>query len=224
VPRYRGYFQTDTGTSVSLRNLGQNGWTRSELLNALRTDSNFRDSVRGSALVTWDIGGNDMRDVRDAYQNGTCNLACADAGVDAVKSNWNAIIAEILALRGESSPPARTIIRTMNLYNPYVNEDKLSDSDGNGTSDFQELLPYFKELNGHIGASAAAAGILCADVALAFNGAASDEDPAGKDYIRFDGLHPNDLGHKVMADLLRALGYSPLSTPGNSAATCRTVL
>ena len=225
VPRYQEYIQNDTRSSVSLRNLAQNGWTSADLLTALQTDDNFRSSVRGSAVITWDIGGNDMRHVREAYKNGTCDDACVAASVEAIKSNWNAIVVEILALRSETAPPSRTIIRTMNLYNPYVNEDMLADSDGDTTSDFDELLPAFRSLNAHIGESTQAAGILCADVALAFNGADSREDPAGKGYIAFDGLHPNDTGHKVMADLLRALGYQPLSTKAaQTTASCRTVL
>ena len=223
VPRYQDYIQSDTRASVSLRNLAQNGWTSADLLTALQTDDNFRSSVRSAAVVTWDIGGNDMRHVREAYQNGTCDSACLDASVAAINSNWDGIMAQIVALRAESAPPAKTIIRTMNLYNPYVNEDKVTYSHGT-TSDFEVLLPYFKMVNNHIGSSTSAAGILCADVALAFNGAASDEDPADKGYISFDGLHPNDLGHKVMADLLRALGYGPLASAGNVTLTCRSTL
>jgi lysophospholipase L1-like esterase len=224
VPRYQDYVQTDARASVSLRNLAQNGWTSADLLNALQTDDNFRSSVRSAAVVTWDIGGNDMRAVREAYKNGACDSTCLAASVAAIQSNWDGIIAAIVQLRNESAPPTKTIMRTMNLYNPYVNEDKLVDSDGNGRSDFEDLLDSFKHVNEHIGSTTAAAGILCADVALAFNGAASDEDPADKGYIAFDGLHPNDQGHKVMADLLRALGYRPLARPGNEALTCRSTL
>src|SRR4051794_31523125 len=45
VPRYASYVQTDTGSNVNLNNLGQNGWTSARLLNALRTDGNFRNSI-----------------------------------------------------------------------------------------------------------------------------------------------------------------------------------
>lgn len=225
VHRYQDYIQTDTGAGVSLRNLGQNGWTSADLLSALRTDGSFRRSVRGSPVVTWNIGGNDMRHVREAYKNGSCDAVCLADSVAAIKANWDGIIAEILALRAETSGAiANTIIRTMNLYNPYVDEDKASDSDGDTVSDFDELQPYFKEVNAYMGQTAGVAGILCADVALAFNGPNSDEDPELKGYISSDGLHPNDTGHKVMADLLRELGYAPLSTAGNTAKTCRSSL
>src|ERR671913_2634282 len=50
VPRYANYIQADMGTSVFLNNLGQNGWTSSQLLNALRTNLNFRASIAGSQI------------------------------------------------------------------------------------------------------------------------------------------------------------------------------
>lgn len=46
VINYRDYILTDTGNTVSLNNLGVNGWTSGELLNALRTNPNFRNSIR----------------------------------------------------------------------------------------------------------------------------------------------------------------------------------
>ena len=65
VPRYQEYIQNDTRKQVSLRNLGQNGWTSDELLAALKNDGNFITSVQSAQIVTWNIGGNDMRHVRE---------------------------------------------------------------------------------------------------------------------------------------------------------------
>ena len=44
-------------------------------------------------------------------------------------------------------------------------------------------------------------------VYLAFNGPNGDQDPVGKGYISIDAFHPNDAGHKVIADAFRKLGY-----------------
>jgi lysophospholipase L1-like esterase len=49
-----------------------------------------------------------------------------------------------------------------------------------------------------------------AQVHLAFNGPNGEEDPIAKGLITGDGIHPNDNGHKAIADALRALGYAPL--------------
>jgi lysophospholipase L1-like esterase len=217
VPRYQSYVRTDTGASVSLRNLGQFGWTSPELLTALRTDGNFRNSVIEAEVVTWDIGGNDLRHARESYQNATCggadNQQCLRDTLAVFKESWDGIIAEILLLRGEQPGAIRnTIIRTMDLYNPFVDEDRAIDTDGNGINDFLELKPYVDAANQHIADSATANGIPFARVYRAFNGLNGDVDPQRRGFLSFDRVHPNDTGHKVIADLLRALRYLPLST------------
>jgi lysophospholipase L1-like esterase len=222
VPRYRADIQTDTSATVGLTNLGKNGWTSSQLLNALKTNSTFRNAVAGSQVVTWDIGGNDFLHARERYKAKTCggidNQACIRSAVATFKSNWNAIIAEILNLRS----PSDTIIRTMNLYNPYVNRDKAANTwpdyrevppyKGN---DFQVFKPYVDDLNSFILTSSICPTSTppytrCADVYHNFNGPNGDLDPHRLGYISFDGLHPNAKGHAAIADLLRALGYAPL--------------
>jgi hypothetical protein len=120
VPRYQQYVRTDTGASVSLRNLAQFGWTSPELLTALRTDNNFRNSVIEAEVVTWDIGGNDLRHAREDYRNRTCggsdNQDCLRATLEVFKASWDGIVAEILLLRGEQPGAIRnTVIRTMDL-------------------------------------------------------------------------------------------------------------
>ncbi len=212
VPRYQDYVATDARVRVSLTNLSQNGWTSGDLLYALRTNRTFRKAVSGAQVVTWDIGGNDLRAARNSYKAGTCGGAddqeCLRTTVEAFNDNWVAIIAEIRALRSTSP----TIIRTMNIYNPYVREDSVTDSsqkDG-GLNDFHVFRSYLKAANDHIAATARQNSIPYADVYLAFNGQDGDQDPANNGYLFLDGLHPNDTGHKVIADLLRGLGYAPL--------------
>jgi lysophospholipase L1-like esterase len=215
VPRYAGDVQSDAGSNVNLINLAQNGWTSARLLNALRTDGNFRNSVASSQVVTWDIGGNDFLRNMDDYKSGTCggsdNQNCLRDAITTFKANWNAIIAEILSLRSNGN----TVIRTMDIYNPFVNAQKSSDSwaaDG-GLNDFQVIKPYLDDANRHILTTTAANSIPCARVYRAFNGANGDEDAGDKGYISaFDpsGVHPNDTGHRVIADLFRALDYFPL--------------
>src|SRR5215207_1759813 len=72
VPRYETHLEADTGVAVTRTNLGQNGWTSSQLLSALRSDPKFRQSTRSAEVVTWDIGGNDLRAARSSYKNKTC--------------------------------------------------------------------------------------------------------------------------------------------------------
>jgi lysophospholipase L1-like esterase len=211
VPLYEAHVETDTGVAVTRTNLGQNGWTSSQLLSALRNDPTFRRATREAEIVTWNIGGNDLRAARNSYKKGTCggadNQDCLRAGVAKLKTNWDAITAEVLELRATSN----TIVRTMDIYNPYVRTDTISDTwqnDG-GMNDFQVFKRYVDEVNYHIATTSYTSGIPYAEVYLTFNGTTGDEDPKSMGYLSFYGVYPNNTGHRIIADELRKLGYIP---------------
>src|ERR671919_1354514 len=71
VPRYDAYIETNTGVAVTRTNLGQNKWTSSQLLYALRNDPTFRRATREAEIVTWNIGGGGHRAPRDFFKKGT---------------------------------------------------------------------------------------------------------------------------------------------------------
>ncbi len=216
VPTYKNYIQMDTDVSVVLYNLGQNGWTSGSLLNALRTDSVFQNAVLQSEVVTWNVGINDYMNARNRYKNrkceGTDNQNCLRSMVATFKGNWDGIIGEILIRRGTTY----TIVRTMDIYNPWVATDKAKNTipDKSETmvkgNDFQVLKYYLDQVNGYIATTTTNNFIPSAQVYLSFNGANGDENPVAKGYIARDGLHPSDAGHQFIAGLLRGLGYAPL--------------
>ena len=125
-----------------------------------------------------------------------------------LETNWDAITAEVLELRSTGN----TIVRTMDIYNPYVRTDIVSDTwqkDG-GMNDFQVFNSYVYEANLHIATTSYTAGVSYAEVYLAFSGTTDDEDPKSKGYLSFDGVHPNNTGHRIIAGELWKLGYAPL--------------
>jgi lysophospholipase L1-like esterase len=211
VPRYRNFLQTDNGVTVSLNNLGVNGWTSAQLRNALTTNATYRNAIAGSKVVTWDIGGNDLLDARDTYKQSACggadNQNCLRTTLATFKTNLDAIIEQILILRSTSN----TIIRTMDMYNPYVNTDRNANTWANdgGLNDYQAFKPYLDELNNYIRTRATLNGIGCAKVSVAFNGPAGDLDAGSRGYISFDALHPNDTGHGVIAAEFRTSTIIP---------------
>jgi lysophospholipase L1-like esterase len=108
----------------------------------------------------------------------------------------------------------------MDIYNPYVRTDIVSDTWLNDCrmndcrmNDFQVFKIYFDRANRHIATTSNTKGIPYAQVYLAFNGLYGDEDPKSKGYLSFDGLHPNNTGHRVIAGELQKLGYAPLYVP-----------
>jgi lysophospholipase L1-like esterase len=210
VPTYEDLVEADSGAHVNTINLCVPGWTSSDLVNAIRGNLIFRLSVATSTIVTVNIGGNDLLGARRAYKGRTCggadNQNCLRTGVAVFTANFNAILAEVRSLRGTR----RTIIRTMDVYNPFVNEDRAQNTWPNDQgNDFQVFKPYLNAINNHIAAATAARNIPYARVYMAFNGPNGDIDPADLGLLAFDGLHPNGRGHRLIAGLLRGLGYSP---------------
>jgi len=203
VRRYDNYISTDTGVTVSLTELGVNGAHSGDLLKSLENDPNYRSHISSSQVVTWDIGGDDLLHAINLFRQGQCggadNQDCLRSAVAGFIPNWDAIVQQILALRDKN----KTIIRTMDIYNPFVAELMVD-----GT--FSTVEPYLDQVNQHIATSAMVNGIPMAQVHLAFNGPNGDQDLVMKGLIALDGIHPNDNGHKAIADALRALGYGPL--------------
>ena len=215
VSRYRNYLQIDYNVAVNLNNRGVNGWTSAQLLNALQSDAGLRAAMQNAQVITFNIGGNDFLGARNSYKNLSCggadNQNCLRTGLGVFKTNWNAIVAEILALRASGS----VIVRTMDIYNPYVNADRNADTFPNdgGLTDFQAFKPYLDEANNHIRRTSFAAGIPLARVYVAFNGADGMLDAGAQGLISFDNLHPNDAGHGVIADRFR---NAILTRPGRT--------
>lgn len=196
---------------IRLNNLSQSGWTTDHMLAALRSNPSIRQPLSQARIVTWNIGGNDLRAARDRYKQRTCgdpdNQLCLRQAASRLKANWVGIVAEVNTLRPDGS-----LARTMDLYNPYVTEDMNVDSwpkDG-GLNDFQVFKIYFDDVNAHINSFTPSQNIPVAHVYAFYNGASGTEDPRTKGLISFDGFHPNTAGHAVLANLLLSLGLGPI--------------
>jgi len=189
VPTYDRLVEADSGANVNTINLCVPGWTSSDLMNAIRGNLIFRLSVATSTIVTVNIGGNDLLGARRAYKGRTCggadNQNCLRSGVGIFTANFNAILAEVRSLRAGRN----TIIRTMDVYNPFVNEDRAQNTWPNDQgNDFQVFKPYLDAINNQIAAAATARNIPYARVYLAFNGPNGDIDPGDLGLLAFDGF------------------------------------
>lgn len=198
VPRFAAYLAQDRGVPVDLHLAAVSGWTSFEMLQALRNDADLRAHVRESDVVSWNVGGSDLLIARALYKQRFCGghdgQWCLRLMDSVVRANWRAIAEEIRALRGDRP----TVLLTIDLYYATVREDV---ADGS----FTVMKPYLANLNRFIAGSAIELGYDYAHVADAFNGPNRDEDPAAKGLIADDGIHPNDTGHELIAQLLRAL-------------------
>ena len=217
VSVYRDAIEADLAVDVNLYNLAQNGSTSGRLLNSLRTDPVFHSALAQSTVVTWNVGLVDLRNARTSYKNRKCgktdNQDCLRMAVTTFISNWDNAVGEVLARRTTSD----TIIRTIDVFNPWVAIDSRTNTFADSKeppasrgTDLAVLKFYLDQMNEHIAASAAAHGIPLARVYLAFNGDTGTEDAAAKGYIGPDGIHPTEIGHAVIADLIGRVGYAPL--------------
>ncbi|MBD1372511.1 hypothetical protein IC620_09110 [Hazenella sp. IB182357] len=206
VPRYQYYISIDNKKWVIVHNESVGGWKSDQLLKALQNDSGMRKNIARADVLTYEIGGNDMRAARNKYIKGTCggadNQDCMRDTVARLKDEWVQITDIIIELRnGDTSN-----FKTMNLYNPYVKEDKKAKSHDGTKSRFEVFKPYLDEFNQFI-EEKQSMGYLMADVYTEFNGDSHEEDPVQAGYIFIDGLHPNDKGYKKIAQTFRKLGY-----------------
>jgi lysophospholipase L1-like esterase len=221
VSRYATMLEADAGATVTLYNLGKNGQTSGGLLASFQDTrkgaSVVRTAVAASDVVTWNIGLNDFRNARSKYKSGKCgggdNQDCMRTALTTFRSNWNAILTTIVSLRSTDD----TVLRTMDMYNPWVGIDASANTvpdnkeqQGPRGSDLQVIAHYLAEANAHIVDTATASLVPVALVALAFNGESGLEDPAPKGYLASDLLHPSDAGHEAIALELRKLVYAPL--------------
>ena len=204
VVYYAEHMEADLGVKVTVHNWGGGGLSSDGLLVMLRNNQELRNAISEAEVVTFYIGGNDEVGMEYLYRTGTCggadNLDCCRETLTSFSANYDAIIAEILSLRSTTD----AIIRTANLYFPFVNEHK-------ELGIYEDFKKHCHEaFSEHIVQAASEHNIPVARVYLAFNGPNGDEDPTDKGYIQSDGEHPSEAGHRLIADLHRELGYEPL--------------
>lgn len=194
--------ETDLGANVTIVNLGVAGWTSLELRGALSSNRAFRAEVAEADVVTIGIGMNDLNNAVVRHLLGTCGGAdqqdCLREAVATFKANYDVIDARLQALAAGRA----AVRRPWDVYNPYASDGPMG----------AVMAPYWAEVNAHIAARAADAGLPLAGVAAAFNGAAGDESPAAKGYLQPDGLHLSEAGSAAIAAIFRANGW------GNVAA------
>lgn len=141
-------------------------------------------------IISLDIGGNDLLSLAAATSPCLSDPA-ADACLDFLGQTLGALqsnLQEVLQSLREAAPTAGIFV--LNLYNPF-----------SGTGDIREGLADLgvQQLNGVVGAVVADPSMdaKLGNVFQLFSG-------RGEQWIAGDGLHPNEHGHQVLAEVLLA--------------------
>jgi len=216
VQLYSNRIQADTGTPVKALNLADNsGIDSARLLSAVRGDPAVRSAVRRADVITLSIGANDSIPDDFAYLQGRCggpdNIECYVHSLATFEHNERAILAEIRLLRGTSP----TAIRVTTYYNPLVGNELSVRTFG---PDFALAVarPLIERLDAAICREVALVHGTCIDLYHAFNGPDGTRD-AGS-LLSGDHIHPSQEGHRLIAQLLAAAGYEPLTADRRTAA------
>ncbi len=96
--------------------------------------------------------------------------------------------------------PSETLIRAVDVYVPFV-EDQLA----SGTLEITS--PYWQEAQEFFAETAAAYGIPVARLFDEFMGPGGIDDPQTRGLVRSDQMHPTEGGVRLIADLIGDLGY-----------------
>jgi lysophospholipase L1-like esterase len=194
-------------------NLGVPGWTSSDLLIAMNTNTSFSAAIKAADFITLNIGNNDL------LQAVGINEIIANPGAvdqmaifqkvipaaDLLKQNLTAIITKIKA----ENPTAPIVL--YNIYNPFGESTDpvfglLHNISKQIIHDGVQNLPGINQL---YAVADQVPGIYLADAYSAFDGNQADYIfGAPKDLI-----HPNAAGHQVLAGLATEILISLLPEP-----------
>jgi lysophospholipase L1-like esterase len=195
---YKEMVEEDLGVKIQLHDWtsGEGGATR--LLVRLQSDELVREQLRNADLVTFQIPTHGLEPAMRGFEQGleVCDEAClAQAHAD-YKAEAEQIFDAVLAL----VDPTETIVRAQDTY--LVNVTHLKET---GTFDIYNR--YWWDVQEHIQRLGEERQVPVASVYRVFMGPDGNDDPAEKGWM-YDITHANEAGAKVMAQLLRGLGYA----------------
>lgn len=212
VDKYAAALEADYGVAIAIEMFAQNGQSSAQLLSLIQSNAPARSAIAQVQVVTWNIGLNDFRTARTSYKGKGCGgkdgQDCLRKMLTAFQTRIAGIAQQISSLQSPSA-----LVRTMDIYYPWVSSDSATNSVADSKepvqisgSDFQVLSYYLNQMNAEIHAVSTTRNIPVALVRDAINGPDGQLDPGVSGYLAVDGLHLNDSGQTLIAQLLRSIG------------------
>jgi len=194
----------DLGVDVVVHNWATNS-TRTVLdwVEVIRTDEGLKEDLRNAEVVTIWLGWHDLIPSigvigkgGPCYKRGEIDLDCFRSVTDPMKQGFDDLLSEITSLAN----PNETLILIADTGNPFV--DAWIEY---GTLDTLKG-PAYEEWRNHLMEAAENHGVHVVNTYHAINGPSGDQS-LPSEYSQADGLHLSELGHKLLADLHREIGY-----------------
>lgn len=198
---YAEMIEEDLGVTVVLHNWAHGSGGSKRMLEELETNNQLRADLQSADIITIQIPthawGNPMRAYTRNPEScgGDDHQACLRNTLKDEKDH----IEKIFGLIVELADPTKTLIRAQDTYLFAVGEMKES-----GT--FEMLNDYWRQEQKYIHHVASRYGIPVAEVYDHFMGPEWNQDPA-EHGLMLDKTHTNERGSRLMADLIRDLGY-----------------
>ncbi len=210
---YAEHIERDLGVTVRLHDSALFSLSAGRVLRALRGETEYHavlqklpTLVREADVAVVVLYANPLDSISETHP-GDWRCAppnyyvrdCSPETFEQYKADLDAIYEEILTLRSD----APTIIRAFDAYNPWYGAYRESGV-------YDECMRCWENYNEAIHQAAAARNVPIAHVYDAFNGPNHDEDPRDKGYLELE-WRTSEAGQKVIADLLRELGYESVT-------------
>jgi len=199
VDYYAEFIEVDLDTEIEVHNFSRSGQTAATLLKRIKSDEDLCAALREAEVITVWTGWNDLGRPLDEFRGGTCggkdNLDCIREAVGRLNWNLDAVLDEIVSL----ASPQDTLIRIGDTGIPFV-------ATWQHHGWFETLQgPCYEVWREHLIEAAEARGITVVYTYHVLNGPDGDEKMGGI-YLD-DGVHFNDSGHRLVAELHRKAGY-----------------
>ncbi|TQC43898.1 SGNH/GDSL hydrolase family protein [Rhodococcus sp. WS4] len=194
----------DDAQPVQVANLGVGGWTSTDLLDSLEPGEYDADAVRDADVVTVTIGANDFYAELDDYLDGDCGgddgLGCFQPVLPQLQTTLTSVLDRIAELRAGQP----TAVLVTGYWDVFPDGDVARELFG--PQFLRDSSALTLRANDVIAEVAGAEGATYVDLFGAFKGAWGDGDPTG--LLAYDGDHPNQIGHQLIADALSSASGS----------------
>ncbi|OGO77902.1 MAG: hypothetical protein A2Y23_04070 [Clostridiales bacterium GWB2_37_7] len=161
-------------------NLSAIGWTSKDLLNAVTFNQIYRNAIISSSIITIDIGGNDI--LKHKYSSNELYQA-----LNCFKNNLFSLLQEIQCLNKHAQ------LYLMDIYNPYPIEHEM----------YEVAEAWVTRFNSVIWSTLGDQGSKVSGIANVYSAFKGNE--SSYTLIRYNNVHPNTLGHKIINDCYKAI-------------------